>query len=334
MDAQKEAFLRNEFLTMSILGALGRSRTYSKSSSEKAKDGFRKALREKLDEISRKYGSSITEEEHLSNIKHISDDLTSRFSHWLRNGRLRIGIAQKALNLYLKYLWCVNLIAPPPHCPFDFNVIEDLPDCSDLKWTSIDNIEDYKRLVKAAIKLADDKPLREWELEIWLKSSKPQRDRGKKDAGSTKAHTERYNSPNKKRTPYGPPAGSMPRKGDVFQGKINDLSLWDAKGWRRRDIWFFKHEVNRGEKFRYPTHHDRITLIDTHGQRYELNFSKPDFEKKVCLGTPGTLKPWYEKKVFDALSVNPNDKVYFQYTGTGIAFYILTEQEYSSKLNK
>jgi hypothetical protein len=31
IDNSKEAFLKNEFLTMSVLGALGRSKTYSKS---------------------------------------------------------------------------------------------------------------------------------------------------------------------------------------------------------------------------------------------------------------------------------------------------------------
>lgn len=38
MDTEKETFLRNEFLTMSIFGALGRSNTYSKSASETSKN--------------------------------------------------------------------------------------------------------------------------------------------------------------------------------------------------------------------------------------------------------------------------------------------------------
>jgi len=87
---------------MSVLGALGRSKTYSKSVSEQDKSLFRIALREKLREIGDKYISPIPEEEHLSNIKKIADDLTSNFSHCLENRRFRIGIAQKALNLYLK----------------------------------------------------------------------------------------------------------------------------------------------------------------------------------------------------------------------------------------
>ena len=125
--------------------------------------------------------------------------------------------------------------------------------------------------------------------------------------------------------------GSMPKKGDIFEGKINDLSQWDAEGWKRRDIWFFKHELNSREKFRYPTRYDRITMIDTDGNRYEMNFSKPDLEDKVCLGTPSRLKPWYRKKGFDDKVINPNDRIYFEYTGQGSEFIILTEQEYNSR---
>lgn len=125
--------------------------------------------------------------------------------------------------------------------------------------------------------------------------------------------------------------GSMPKKEDIFEGRINDLSQWDAEGWKRRDIWFFKHELNRREKFGYPTRNDQITLIDTDRNRYEMSFSKPDLEDKVCLGTPSRLKPWYRKKGFDDKVINPNNRIYFEYTGQGSEFIILTEQEYNSR---
>jgi len=134
--------------------------------------------------------------------------------------------------------------------------------------------------------------------------------------------------------PYSDTEESMPEEWDIFKGRVNDLSLDDAQGWRRRDIWFFKHEVNRKEKFGYPNRHDKVVLIDTDGDRYNLNFSKPDLEDRVCLGTPSRLKPWYRKKGFDERTVNPDDRVYFEYTGQGIEFIILTEQEYRLKYNK
>lgn len=191
MDPQKEKFLRNEFLTMSILGALGRSKTFSESATEEAKNRFRNTLREKLDEVSKRYESSVTEKEHLANIKNLSDDLTLGFSHCLRNGRFRIGIAQKALNLYLKYLWCVNLVTLPPHCPFDSIVISYIPECSNLNWTSIDTIEDYQQLVNALRRRADGKPIAEWELEIWLKKVQSKRKRWIKGSLTDKGKKEK-----------------------------------------------------------------------------------------------------------------------------------------------
>lgn len=45
----------------------------------------------------------------------------------------RIGSAQKALNLYRKYLWCLGYIPFPPHCPFDATIIDQLPVCQKIK---------------------------------------------------------------------------------------------------------------------------------------------------------------------------------------------------------
>jgi hypothetical protein len=75
-------------------------------------------------------------------------------------------------------------------------------------------------------------------------------------------------------------------------------------------------------------------LIDTDGDRYELNFSKPDLEDKVCLGTPSRLKPWYKKKGFDEHIINPDDRIYFEYTGREIEFNVLTKEEFSTKCEK
>lgn len=167
MNNHRNRFLRNEFLTMSLLGALGRSNTYLENTPDKTRSGFRKALRKKLDELARRYEVLVTEEEHIANIEELVSELSSGFSDCLKGGRFRIGIAQKALNLYLKYLWCVDIIPAPPHCPFDSNVIKRLPDCDDISWTGLDEVEDYKRLVEAAKRQTGEKLLPEWELEIW-----------------------------------------------------------------------------------------------------------------------------------------------------------------------
>jgi hypothetical protein len=125
---------------------------------------------------------------------------------------------------------------------------------------------------------------------------------------------------------------TMPKKGDVFKGKINDLCQTDAYGWRRRDISFFKQKVNGVGKFGYPVPQQKIILIDTDNERYTLNFSKPNTNHTICLGTPSRLKPWYRKKGFNEKTVGQNEYIYFEYTGRGIEFIILTELEYRHRL--
>lgn len=131
--------------------------------------------------------------------------------------------------------------------------------------------------------------------------------------------------------PLQPPSEAMPRKGDVFKGKVNDLCLEDKSDWRRRDITFVKHDLTDGRRFAYPTPNTNIILIDTDGVRYDLNVTEPHSDDKVCLGTPGRLKPWYQKKGFPFNSVNADEIVYFEYTGNSNEFLIFTEDEYGRK---
>lgn len=125
--------------------------------------------------------------------------------------------------------------------------------------------------------------------------------------------------------------GAMPKQGDIFEGKINDLSNYDSRGWRRRDITFIKNEIKNGKKYEYPSRRNQITLVDSAGARYTLNITKPETDHSVCIGTPSKLKPWYFKKGFNHGSINTNDKIYFVYTGQGLEFYIFTADEYLSK---
>ena len=170
MNAEQEHFLREELLTLSINGALGRVDIYSESAQkEEDRIDFRRDLRSELKKMVAEYTTEVPEQIHLSNIQSLANRITLKHRGSLKNGRFKIGRAQKALNLYLKYLWCLGFITLPPHCPFDSKIINKLPECSDLKWTSIDAIDAYVRLVEAARKRAALKSLSlsEWELQAW-----------------------------------------------------------------------------------------------------------------------------------------------------------------------
>jgi hypothetical protein len=166
MKEQQEQFIMDEFFNCTIRGAFQRARVYTPEAEESAKAKVWEALRSWLGQHESRYCGDVTEEDHIRNIVSLSEALSKDHADTLVNGRFRIGVAQKALNLYLKYLWCLGKVSRPPHCPFDAIVIGTLAGCSDINWTKLDCLEGYQRLVKAAKERAGAASLAEWELEV------------------------------------------------------------------------------------------------------------------------------------------------------------------------
>ncbi len=155
MDEHKEQFLKNEFFDYTIRGAFQHNTVYDGTAGGTPGRGraLREALRSSLERLIPRYCAGVSEEDHIQNIVDLSEELSEKHAGALNNKRFRIGTAQKAINLYLKYLWCVGMVPPPPHCPFDANVIgklKSLPSNSNRKWTELDTIEEYRDLIKAA----------------------------------------------------------------------------------------------------------------------------------------------------------------------------------------
>jgi hypothetical protein len=98
-------------------------------------------------------------------------DYWTLIAPFLNGGTLFFGVAQKALNLYLKYLWCWDPNFIPPHCPFDDKIIKALgalPVGVDTKWTTSNSVPSYRAWVAAARTIAGtNQSLAEWELEVW-----------------------------------------------------------------------------------------------------------------------------------------------------------------------
>lgn len=167
MDTHREQFLRDEIFSLTLTATVGRARVYKSGLSERARKPFQSALRSQLEMIARGYESEVSEEVHIQNVIGLSAALTTDHANVLRDARFRIGSAQKALNLYLKYLWCVEKIPAPPHCPFDFQIIVKLPEYVGPSWTVLDSERDYRALVVAAKAKAQGIPLAIWELQTY-----------------------------------------------------------------------------------------------------------------------------------------------------------------------
>ncbi len=75
-------------------------------------------------------------------------------------------MAQKLLNLYLKYLWCMGHVAEPPHCPVDRIILAETTLRDRLNWTKITTREQYMSAINALrqVATAQGQSLAVWEL--------------------------------------------------------------------------------------------------------------------------------------------------------------------------
>lgn len=156
---------------MTMMATAQRGRLYRDGVSADERQRLRAALRARLEGLATKYAEPVTDSDHVATIVEISDDLSSRHPRALCAGRFRIGSAQKALNLYLKYLWCLGEATMPPHCPFDSVVLAEVPGCRQVRWTKLDSADEYERIVCAARNVAGGLPLAEWELQFYNRAA-------------------------------------------------------------------------------------------------------------------------------------------------------------------
>src|ERR1700737_1330350 len=138
------SFILGEIFSMTLSATTQRANLYAADTTENARQPFRKALRAALEGLSRLYTVEVKDEQHVEHIAHIANDLSTNYANLLSGKRFRIGQSQKAVNLYLKYLWCLGDIMMPPHCPIDVVVFRHIPGFKEERWTQLDSIDRYK----------------------------------------------------------------------------------------------------------------------------------------------------------------------------------------------
>lgn len=163
--AQKE-FLYAEVFSMTLAATAQRSHLYASELSEKEREPFQRSLKKALESTASSYTKAISEEQHIQNISKLAEYLTYKHAALLDGGKMRFGHAQKALNLYLKYLWCLGQLPMPPHCPIDSVILKMIPKFTQERWTKLDSVERYKAIIASAKTKAKEKglSLAAWEL--------------------------------------------------------------------------------------------------------------------------------------------------------------------------
>lgn len=165
--AEHRAFLRRECFALTLGATAQRAHLYQSGTSEALRRAFQASLRTLLEDIAESYRTPVGEDAHVASLERVASALSKKHADVLADGRFRIGTAQKALNLYLKYLWCLGEVPEPPHCPIDAVVLRHVPACKDVRWTRIDSIEEYRRIIGCAKIAAKGVSLAQWELVLY-----------------------------------------------------------------------------------------------------------------------------------------------------------------------
>ena len=171
----KRTFLMSELWMLTFNAAFQRANIYTKKASDHDKSVWKAKLAADIEinilPIYKK--GNVTDEAHIDCLNQVAswfdDEIFEKTSG-------TYGIAQKILNLYLKYMWIIDEISyPPPHFPIDRRIQESLKLKPLVSWTkNIKSSKDYMAVIDRARKcsLAQNyDSLAEMELEEFSRSN-------------------------------------------------------------------------------------------------------------------------------------------------------------------
>lgn len=168
---EKIEFLTNELWILAWGASVQRAKLFGEKAdsdqSSVAVTTFRKNIIKFLTEtIIPKYIEGCTEEQHYENIETLIAHANEVDPGILGAAGYKYGVAQKLLNLALKYYWCLGLVNQPPHCPIDRIIISKTRYNGKINWTQITKRLQYEEVIKEVRILARKKGLSipEWEL--------------------------------------------------------------------------------------------------------------------------------------------------------------------------
>jgi len=144
-----------------------KNKVYSDGVGDAQRKQFRSELGSLMRAAAKRYVQSVSDDEHFANIGDLAQTLTHRYGSILKDGRFRYGTAQKAFNLYLKFLWKLEQIPTPPHCPVDGIVLSAAGIQG--SWTRSDDQDEYANWIKILRRRAGPLSLSDWEYELWLR---------------------------------------------------------------------------------------------------------------------------------------------------------------------
>ena len=156
----QHSFIQNEIWMLTFGAAFQRANIYNKTASEERRGYFKTMTRGFIENVvlDSYKTEKVSDEQHVENIKKISE-YSSNFSEIFQEGKINFGIAQKILNLYLKYMWSLGHIEEPPHFPID-RIIQSklightrqlgIKPIALKPWTQFNDEKHYLEVIKSA----------------------------------------------------------------------------------------------------------------------------------------------------------------------------------------
>lgn len=173
--ALKESFLREQLFGLSFQGMAQRGHLYRAEADAARKEAWRSRVFERLRAIDTAAVASMADAHYIAWLCGLHDEVGGwqETAAVMKNGRWRVGSAQKLINLWLKYLWCHGTQAlPPPHFPVDGVILNHIPSMRHIRWTELDDWNGYRGIIAEARALAGAEPLALWELRRWQSPSR------------------------------------------------------------------------------------------------------------------------------------------------------------------
>src|SRR4030042_3325906 len=160
----KIEFVTNELWILAWAASVQRAKLYGeKTDSDKSSmdvTRFREnVIRFLSEKIIPQYVEGCTEEQHYENIETLIAHANEVDPGILGTGGYKYGVAQKLLNLALKYYWCLGLVSEPPHCPIDRIIIGKTRHTGKINWTQITKRSQYEEIIKEVRVLAEKRGL-------------------------------------------------------------------------------------------------------------------------------------------------------------------------------
>ena len=156
-------------ISSSVRAAFQRNPTYADTFEIGKRKAFQQAFAYEVETQGQQYFDGVQENSHIQTIQNIAYKLSEAHGDVLIGRTLRIGTVQKALNLWLKIVWCLNPEWPlPPHCPVDRIVLQKVS--INRNWTELNSVEEYASWISKIRSYATSQgysSIAEWELDLW-----------------------------------------------------------------------------------------------------------------------------------------------------------------------